>query len=190
MQYRQRRHGQIGNLVTNNRSELIFLKTELLESLNLEGSLEEAIRRLYLMKAPEDVKPEIHSSLGDLLSGYDCLKRMQKTISLMFRPGIKFSTATNYANQRDAEHSKMDVNETRLLEELIKEQKAREEEDGRNKQTYGAYKRGKTADGAISSNYKGRKQLSDLTCFFCQTKGHIVSKCKKKIEHDSKSKST
>ena len=63
------KQAQVSNLQASNRDELIFLRSVLLESVTLEGYLEEALRRLFLMHGPPDVQNTVHHALDDLMQG-------------------------------------------------------------------------------------------------------------------------
>ncbi len=102
------------------KQDLEFIKTQLLESLNLESNLEEAVRTLFGTLAPDDVKTDIHSALVELLSGIDSLKRIQKNNLTLFKTGAEYWMATKMATATDDDG--FSVKESKLWESLCKVQ--------------------------------------------------------------------
>ena len=68
-QRRMRESGEVSNLQCGTRDDLMFLRQVLMETMSLRGFLDEAVRRLYMMTGPSDIRSVIHSAMDDLMSG-------------------------------------------------------------------------------------------------------------------------
>ncbi len=68
-QKRMWKQAEFQNLQTANRNDLVFLRTMMMETLNAENSMTEAVRRMYRLFAPEDLRDALHSALDDILAG-------------------------------------------------------------------------------------------------------------------------
>ena len=114
------KYGLFHNLPTAGRSDLIFLQACLFESLNIEQALQESSRRLYTLMAPARLTPEIHSVMEDTISAMDSLRKLQKTMNLMFLPNARWSVSTQFASQVNLGGMQMNSKEAKLWDSLVK----------------------------------------------------------------------
>ena len=175
------KYGLFHNLPTAGRSDLTFLQACLFESLNIEQALQESSRRLYTLMAPARLTPEIHSVMEDTISAMDSLRKLQKTMNLMFLPNARWSVSTQFASQVNLGGMQMNSKEAKLWDSLVKESKEREEEDKKNKQSnnYSSFK----------GKGNGKSQSKKFYCNYCQGNNHTVDRCRIRIKEEREGKS-
>jgi len=201
-QRRLRESAEVTNLDTQNKDDRKFLQMALQELVTMKGFVEDSVRRLFMMRGPERVQSSVHSVLDDLLSAQESLFRLQKNLKIVYSPGMTYSGAISYANQSDRREDQ-DATDRKILENVMKEVKAREDEQKQANRWSNNYQRGgnnnrggrsgRRSGGAGRGRYNNYNNYNNSNsynngppkiCYYCNGENHSAATCRKRKQDE------
>ena len=102
-QNRVSKHTYFSTLNTQDKDDRVFLRAQLLETLNSESGYEEALRKIYSMHVPADIRLQLHSVIDDMMMIKDSIRKVQRNLVSMFQANATYATAIRFSSYADNE---------------------------------------------------------------------------------------
>ena len=102
-QNRVSKNTYFSTLPTQDKDDKVFLRSQLLETLNMESGYEESLRKLYSMHVPSDIRLQLHAVIDDMMTIKDSIRKVQRNLVSMFQPNATYATAIRFSSYADNE---------------------------------------------------------------------------------------